>query len=177
MIQRRRALLFRRKSCSSPSPSKQSAFSGLERALPRDAARQHVYPERTVLRRILRHVRDQGGNESEQGCVAYQSARQPHPAAASAALRANEFVYAAREGRAVRTSRQMEDGGKVNFASVSLIRTAVREEVRVRVSEPANRRTRQPRYRARDKGRGGSLELESRRRSKLLSGMTDNHRR
>ena len=130
MIQRRRALLFRRKSCSSPSPSKQSAFSGLERA----AARQHVYPERTVLRRILRHVRDQRGNESEQGCVAYQSARQPHPAAASAALRANEFVYAAREGRAVRTSRQMEDGGKVNFASVSLIRTAVREEVRVRVS-------------------------------------------
>ena len=119
MTQRRRALLFRRKSCSSPSPSKQSAFSGLERA----AARQHVYPERTVLRRILRHVRDQRGNESEQGCVAYQSARQPHPAAASAALRANEFVYAAREGRAVRTSRQMEDGGKVNFASVSLIRT------------------------------------------------------
>ena len=119
MIQRRRALLFRRKSCSSPSPSKQSAFSGLERA----PARQHVYPERTVLRRILRHVRDQRGNESEQGCVAYQSARQPHPAAASAALRANEFVYAAREGRAVRTSRQMEDGGKVNFASVSLIPT------------------------------------------------------
>ena len=130
MIQRRRALLFRRKSCSSPSPSKQSAFSGLERVPP---ARQHVYPERTVLRRILRHVRDQRGNESEQGCVAYQSARQPPPAAASAALRANEFVYAAREGRAVRTSRQMEDGGKVNFASVSLIRTAVREEVRVRV--------------------------------------------
>ena len=158
MIQRRRALLFRRKSCSSPSPSKQSAFSGLERA----AARQHVYPERTVLRRILRHVRDQRGNESEQGCVAYQSARQPHPAAASAALRANEFVYAAREGRAVRTSRQMEDGGKVNFASVSLIRTAGRTRrcMCVLVSEPANRRTRQPRYRARDKGMEGALNLK-----------------